>query len=649
MKQKYNRILSLVLTGVLTFSGALPVAAAAADTQSIPETASLEADFLYSETLADSTIQGVIIKLDTDATPDSAVLTSQTPQGKEETAATQIVSNYAVFQLPSVEDRTFLTVESVIADTVYETNLAPLENGTTLDASDFQETSESPAMYDLEELSPEKKAAVEESVITTDLDETVTGEDIAASLEATAPSQRTRTGSSEKSGKKIIVLDPGHGAPGSGTYRDWGDMVIDEAVINFKISKYTKAALESNYSNIEVYMTKNSQNENPAIKARVEYAVSKNANILVSQHINATGENVTNASGVLAMVPKVDGEHSFNEEAALNSQELARSILDELTKLDFKDMGFQFRLSSESTYTDGSVADYYGIVRYCRMNNLPGTIIEHGFANNKNDALKLNNDNVLQAIGQADAKGIAAYLKLDSGSSETPDVPSKPVQTGWVQTNGKWYYYDNNGSKATGWRLIGNTWYYMDSSGVMLTGWQLINNKWYFLDPSGAMLTGWLLINNKWYFLDPSGAMLTDWQLINNKWYFLDPSGAMLTGWQFINNNWYYMNSSGAMLTGWQLINNKWYYMNSSGAMLTGWQLINNKWYYMDASGAMLTGWQLINNKWYYMNSSGAMLTGWQFINHKWYYLNSSGAMLTGTQKIDGKTYTFTESGDLVE
>ena len=133
------------------------MAAAAADTQSIPETASLEADFLYSETLADSTIQGVIIKLDTDATPDSAVLTSQTPQGKEETAATQIVSNYAVFQLPSVEDRAFLMWNPVIADTVYETNLAPLENGTTLDASDFQETSESPAMYDLEELSPEKR------------------------------------------------------------------------------------------------------------------------------------------------------------------------------------------------------------------------------------------------------------------------------------------------------------------------------------------------------------------------------------------------------------------------------------------------------------------------------------------------------------
>ena len=550
MKQKYNRILSLALTGALTFSGALPVAAAAADTQGVPETApadttttppeseyvsdgdsqaqqelsSLEADFLYSETLEGGSVQGVIIKLDTDASPNSAILTSQTSQGKEETTASQIVSNYAVFQLPHAEDRTFLTVESVIANTVYETDLAPLETGTTLDTSDFQEASEATAVYDLEEFSPEEKAAAEESVITTDLGESITGEDIAASLEATAPSQRTRTGTSEKDGKNIIVLDPGHGAPGSGTYRDWGDMVIDEAVINFKISKYTKAALEANYSNIEVYMTKNTQNENPAIKARVDYAVSKNADILVSQHINATGENVTNANGVLAMVPKVDDDHSFNEEAALNSQELARSILDELTKLDFKDMGFQFRLSSESNYTDGSVADYYGIVRYCRMNNLPGTIIEHGFANNRNDALKLNNDNVLQAIGKADAKGIAAYLKLDSGSSETPDEPSKPskpVQTGWVQANGKWYYYDSNGSKVTGWKLVGNTWYYMDSSGVMLTGWQLINNKWYFMDASGAMLTGWQLINNKWYYMNPSGTMLTGWQLINNKWYYI--------------------------------------------------------------------------------------------------------------------------------
>lgn len=67
----------------------------------------------------------------------------------------------------------------------------------------------------------------------------------------------------------------------------------------------------------------------------MDYAVSKNADILVSQHINATNEAITQANGVLAMVPKLDSDHSFNEDAAKKSQELARSILDELVKLEF--------------------------------------------------------------------------------------------------------------------------------------------------------------------------------------------------------------------------------------------------------------------------------------------------------------------------
>ncbi len=723
MKNNYNRILSLTLAGILSFSGAFPVAASSVEQTVAEESSAIQqeiaADFLYSEPIEDNSL-GVIIKLDTKESLESATLFSQTSQGLEETSASEIISNYAVFQLPSAEDRTFLNVESVIADSLCHTDLAPLEEGTILEEEDFQSGTETASTFSLDNDTSEEEAAVKESVITADLDETVSPEAIAASLEATVPSVTTQTLPSQDTEKKIIVLDPGHGGPGTGTYRDWGNgMIIDEAVINFKISNYTKEALEKNYANIEVYLTKTAQNENPAIKARVDYAVSRNADILVSQHINATNEAITQANGVLAMVPKLDSDHSFNEDAAKKSQELARSILDELVELEFKDMKFQFRLSSDSYYTDGSTADYYGIIRYCRINNLPGTIIEHGFANNQKDAQKLSNDNVLQEIGKADARGIAAYLKLNAGSSETPEdsgaanQPQKPetIKNSWNQENGKWYYYDQNGNKATGWQNIKNTWYYMDASGVMLTGWQFINNKWYYLNSSGAMLTGWQLINNKWYFMDSSGAMLTGWQLINNKWYFMDSSGAMLTGWQLINNKWYFMDSSGAMLTGWQLINNKWYFMNSSGAMLTGWQFINNKWYYLNSSGAMLTGWQLINNKWYFMDSSGAMasdtmvgsyyvdksgawvtnyspahwilsgqrwwyrhsdgsytvsdwekingtwylfdkdgwmLTGWQKVKGKTYYLEDSGAMLIGSHKIDGKTYTFSDDGSLI-
>ena len=671
MKNNYNRILSLTLAGILTFSGASPVAAASVEQAVTEETSAtgqeIAADFLYSEPMEDDSL-GVIIKLDTEDSLESATLFSQTSQGKEETSASEIISNYAVFHLPSAEDRTFLNVESVIADTVCHTDLAPLEDGTVLEEEDFQSGTETASTFALDNGTSEEEAAVKESVITTDLDETVSAEAIAASLDATAPSVQTRTTPSEDTEKKIIVLDPGHGGPGTGTYRDWGNgMIIDEAVINFKISNYTKKALEDNYSNIEVYLTKTAQNKNPAIKARVDYAVSKNADILVSQHINATGEAVTQANGVLAMVPKLDSDHSYNEEAAKKSQELARSILDELVQLDFKDMKFQFRLSSDSHYTDGSVADYYGIVRYCRINNLPGTIIEHGFANNQKDAQKLSNDNVLQEIGKADARGIAAYLKLHTGSSEKPEI----IKNSWKQVNGKWYYYDQNGQKTTGWQIIKNIWYYMDASGVMLTGWQLINNKWYFMNPSGAMLTGWQLINNKWYFMDASGAMLTGWHLIHNTWYFMDSSGAMLTGWQLINNKWYFMDPSGAMLTGWQLINNKWYFMNPSGAMASDtmvgsyyvdksgawipnyspahWIRSGQRWWYRHSDGTYtVSDWEKINGTWYLFDEEGWMLTGWQKVKGKTYYLAESGAMLTGSHKIDGKTYTFADNGSLI-
>ena len=195
---------------------------------------------------------------------------------------------------------------------------------------------------------------------------------------------------------------------------------------------------------------------------------------------------------------------------------------------------------------------------------------------------------------------------------------------GWVQTNGKWYYYVN-GRRKTDWLLDKNKWYYLNSSGVMLTGWQKISGTWYYLNSSGVMLTGW--------------------QKISGKWYYLNSSGVMLTGWQKISGKWYYLNSSGVMLTGWQKISGTWYYLNSSGVMLTGWQKISGTWYYLNSSGAMLTGWQKISGTWYYLNSSGAMLTGWQKISNKWYYLNKDGSMVSTNIRIDGKMNLFNSSG----
>ena len=194
----------------------------------------------------------------------------------------------------------------------------------------------------------------------------------------------------------------------------------------------------------------------------------------------------------------------------------------------------------------------------------------------------------------------------------TPTPTKSPVPTNgpklkWVQEDGKWYFFDNNGSKIIDWGKINGVWYFFDKQGVMQTGWVEVGGKWYYFNKSGAMVTGWIQVGK----------------------------------------NWYYLGSSGAMVTGWFENNGKWYYMSSSGAMVTGWVLTGGKWYYMGPSGAMVTSWAKISGKWYYMSKSGAMVTGWNSIGANLYYFDTNGAMVTGKQTIGGKTYNFDENGAL--
>ena len=219
--------------------------------------------------------------------------------------------------------------------------------------------------------------------------------------------------------------------------------------------------------------------------------------------------------------------------------------------------------------------------------------------------------------------------------------------TGWQYKDGRWYYYDPDGSRHTGWLYDHGTWYYLDGSGVMQTGWLYDRGTWYYLERSGAMKTGWLYDGGAWYYLTGSGAMKTGWLYDGGAWYYLTGSGAMKTGWLY-DGAWYYLTSSGAMKTGW-LYDRAWYYLTGSGAMKTGWQYVGGKWYFLDGSGAMKTGWLYDQSKWYYLRSDGAMLTGWQQIGGQRYYLNPSGDMADGFRIINGKACYFGSDGALKE
>ena len=78
----------------------------------------------------------------------------------------------------------------------------------------------------------------------------------------------------------------------------------------------------------------------------------------------------------------------------------------------------------------------------------------------------------------------------------------------WLEIDGQWYHFDENGMMDTDWFQEGNTWYYLDISGFMRTGWVKLINSWYYLGADGAMRTGWIESNGNSYYLDSDGVLL---------------------------------------------------------------------------------------------------------------------------------------------
>lgn len=262
-------------------------------------------------------------------------------------------------------------------------------------------------------------------------------------------------------------------------------------------------------------------------------------------------------------------------------------------------------------------------------------------------------------------------IPVDTNTQETPDVPEIPEQPevsenpeepdpvippsitpGWHTTDGKKYYYDENGNTVIGWKTINGEKYYFNADGTMQTGWKTINSNKYYFGNSGVMRTGWRTIDGNRYYFGNSGVMRTSWRTIDGNRYYFGNSGVMRTGWRTIDNKRYYFNSKGVQFRkkGFQTIEKQKYYFNSDYSAQQNWKTINGKKYYFGKSGVMRTGWKTINNKIYYFDSKGVMQKSvWKTRSGKRYYLKSNGVAATGWTKISGYRYYFSSKGVLDE
>ncbi len=68
------------------------------------------------------------------------------------------------------------------------------------------------------------------------------------------------------------------------------------------------------------------------------------------------------------------------------------------------------------------------------------------------------------------------------------DVTGHLVKSSWINIEGKWYYFDEQGLMITGWLIKENEWYYFGNDGIMKDSqWVNIEGKWYYFNDSGIM------------------------------------------------------------------------------------------------------------------------------------------------------------------
>lgn len=232
------------------------------------------------------------------------------------------------------------------------------------------------------------------------------------SLAMSALADKQENGAVPEAKPLLICLDPGHGARDSGAVATYGGVEYQEADLVLQIALYLRAELET-YQDVEVLMTRTDrQGTMPTIdpnkiKPRTDFAVEHGADVMVSLHLNASENTVIQGAMILS------SNGYYRREIAEIGNGLGTDILLALEKLGLQNRGHLKTNSSDYRNPNGTVADYYAIVRNGIWQNIPSIIVEHCFLTNAADFRKhLSSGEKLKALALADAEGIAAYYGL---------------------------------------------------------------------------------------------------------------------------------------------------------------------------------------------------------------------------------------------
>ena len=220
----------------------------------------------------------------------------------------------------------------------------------------------------------------------------------------------------------VLVIDPGHGGKMTGTANN--ELGLVERDITLKISRYLRDYLNE-YEGIKVIMTHDGlpSDYEMELPDRGMVARNNNADMMISIHINDYATPNQNGAEVFVTANKLLPK--YNEQ----STKFGNLVLNELSKLGIANRGVKTRLCGDTgpkwEYSDGSVADYYAVIRYpmkgdsedrgadlAKGEGIPGVLIEHCFMKG-HDAQFLDSEKDIQNLARADCNALVAFYGLE--------------------------------------------------------------------------------------------------------------------------------------------------------------------------------------------------------------------------------------------
>ncbi len=98
-----------------------------------------------------------------------------------------------------------------------------------------------------------------------------------------------------------------------------------------------------------------------------------------------------------------------------------------------------------------------------------------------------NNQNLQASKPVVHSESESSANEIKTNDAIDQDKKEEIKLTGWQNSDGNSYYYDNDGNKKTGWVNDNGTYYYLNTLGIMQTGWLQDAGKWYYLNKNGSM------------------------------------------------------------------------------------------------------------------------------------------------------------------